>query len=145
MPGVYVKWSGKEFLGRTQAEPPWQRKIQPTFTRVLIAIYVQMKPLLWFTVEGLIGTRGSQRDVVCLTNSALVYKPKCRGVGGLRGLSQWVQLCTRTWSPNKLWRSNSIFNPPAKLRLQKLLQKILREWQRNETLHIYSFSYKLDI
>ncbi len=27
---------------------------------------------------------------------------------GLRGLSQWVQLCT--WSPNKLWRSNSIFN-----------------------------------
>jgi hypothetical protein len=27
---------------------------------------------------------------------------------GLQGLSQWVQLCT--WSPNKLWRSNSIFN-----------------------------------
>jgi hypothetical protein len=27
--------------------------------------------------------------------------------GGVRGLSQWVQLCT--WSPNKLWRSNSIF------------------------------------
>ncbi len=26
----------------------------------------------------------------------------------LRGLSQWVQLCTR--SPNKLWRSNSTFN-----------------------------------
>ncbi len=33
-----------------------------------------------------------------------------RGGGRLRGLSQWVwvQLCT--WSPNKLWRSNSIFN-----------------------------------
>ncbi len=31
------------------------------------------------------------------------------GVGGLRrGLIQWVQLCT--WSPNKLCRSNSIFN-----------------------------------
>ncbi len=28
--------------------------------------------------------------------------------GGLRDLSQWVQLFT--WSPNKLWRSNSIFN-----------------------------------
>jgi len=27
----------------------------------------------------------------------------------LRGLSQWVQLCT--WSPNKLWRSNFKFNP----------------------------------
>ncbi len=32
-----------------------------------------------------------------------------RGKGGrLRGLSQWVQLCT--WRPNNLWRSNSIFN-----------------------------------
>jgi hypothetical protein len=37
-----------------------------------------------------------------LTNSALVYEPKCGGGGkGLRGLSQWVQLFT--WSPNKLW------------------------------------------
>ncbi len=27
---------------------------------------------------------------------------------GVRGLSQWVQLCT--WSPNNLLRSNSIFN-----------------------------------
>jgi hypothetical protein len=26
----------------------------------------------------------------------------------MRGFSQWVQLCT--WSPNKLWRSSSIFN-----------------------------------
>ncbi len=44
-----------------------------------------------------------------LTNRALVYEPKAGGGGGgLRGLSQWVQLCT--WSPNKLWRSNSIFN-----------------------------------
>ncbi len=31
-----------------------------------------------------------------------------RGGGGLRGLSQWVQLCS--WNPNELWRSNSIFN-----------------------------------
>ncbi len=43
-----------------------------------------------------------------LTNSALVYEPLCRGGGGLRDLSQWEQLCT--WSPNKLWRSYSIFN-----------------------------------
>ncbi len=42
-----------------------------------------------------------------LTNSALVYEPKCGG-RGLWGLSQWVQLYT--WSPHKLWRSNSIFN-----------------------------------
>ncbi len=30
-----------------------------------------------------------------MTNSALVYESKCGGRGGeLRGLSQWVQLCT---------------------------------------------------
>ena len=44
-----------------------------------------------------------------LTNSALVYEPICTGGGGaLRGISQWVKLCTITWSPNKLWRSKSI-------------------------------------
>ncbi len=41
-----------------------------------------------------------------LTNSALAYEPQCGEWGA--GLSQWVQLCT--WSSNKLWRSNSIFN-----------------------------------
>jgi hypothetical protein len=51
-----------------------------------------------------ISTRGSQRDVVYL---CWPIAPKCGGVG-LRGLSQWVRLCT--WSPNKIWRSNSIFN-----------------------------------
>ncbi len=40
-----------------------------------------------------------------LTNSALIYEPKCGG-GGVAG--QWVQLCT--WSPNKLWRTNFKFN-----------------------------------
>jgi hypothetical protein len=41
-----------------------------------------------------------------LTNSALVYEPKYGGEE-LRGLS-----CVHhvTWSPNKLWRSNSITN-----------------------------------
>ncbi len=34
--------------------------------------------------------------------------PNARGGGGLRCLSQWEHLCT--WSPNKLWRSDSIFN-----------------------------------
>ncbi len=42
-----------------------------------------------------------------LTYSALVYEPKCVGGGVLRSLREWVQLCS--WSPNKLWRSNSIF------------------------------------
>jgi len=43
-----------------------------------------------------------------LTNSALVCEPKCGGREGVAGLSQRVQ--QYTWSPNKLWRSNSIFN-----------------------------------
>ncbi len=49
-----------------------------------------------------------------LTNSALICEPKCGG-GGSRGLSHWVQLCT--WSPKKLWRSNSIFSLFRKLKL----------------------------
>ncbi len=56
--------------------------------------------------------RGLQRDVVHLSRpiAPSLYEPKCGGGEscGLRGLSQWVQLWT--WSPNKLWRSNSIFN-----------------------------------
>ncbi len=41
--------------------------------------------------------RGLQGDVVYLSwpIAPLVYEPKCRGGGGgLRGLSQWAQLCT---------------------------------------------------
>ncbi len=50
-----------------------------------------------------------RRRLSWLTKSAFVYEPKCwGGGGGVRGLSQWVQLYT--WSPNKLWRSNSIFD-----------------------------------
>ncbi len=53
--------------------------------------------------------RGLQRDVVYLgpIEPSYTYEPICGG-GELQGLSQWVQLYT--WSPNKLWRSNSIFN-----------------------------------
>ncbi len=52
---------------------------------------------------------GLQRDVVCLCwPIAPSYMSPNAGRGReLRGLSQWVQLCT--WSPNKLWRPNSIF------------------------------------
>ncbi len=44
-----------------------------------------------------------------LTNSTLVYEPKCGGRGGVAGsqpMSTAVHRC-----PNKLWRSDSIFNP----------------------------------
>ncbi len=40
-----------------------------------------------------------------MTNSALVYKPKCVGKGGSCGVS-----AVHSRSPNKRWRSNSIFN-----------------------------------
>ncbi len=49
--------------------------------------------------------RGSQRDVVFLCwqrASASSYISPNAGGGGLRRLSQWAQLCTR--SPKKLWR-----------------------------------------
>jgi len=50
-----------------------------------------------------------QRDVVYLGwPIASSYISLNAGGGGLRGLCQWVQL--NTWSPNKIWRSVSIFN-----------------------------------
>ncbi len=64
---------------------------------------------LYYNQEGILSQR-SQRDVDYLgwPIAPSYMSPNAgRGGGGLRGLS-WVQLCTR--SPNKLWRSNSIFN-----------------------------------
>jgi len=55
--------------------------------------------------------RGLQRDVVYLGwPIAPSHVSPNAGDGGrvLRGLSQWVQLCT--WGPNKLQRFNSKFN-----------------------------------
>ncbi len=44
------------------------------------------------------------------TNSAFVYERKCGGREGVAGsYSQWVHAVVHR-SPNKLWRSNSIFN-----------------------------------
>ncbi len=43
-----------------------------------------------------------------LTNSAFVYEPKCGSEGGVAG-SQPMNTAVHR-SPNKLWRSNSIFN-----------------------------------
>ena len=45
-----------------------------------------------------------------LTNSALVYEPKCGGRGGVCGASAQPMSTAVNRSPNKLWRSNSIFN-----------------------------------
>ncbi len=43
-----------------------------------------------------------------LTNSALVYEPKCGGWDFGVSVNEFSCMCT--WSPNELWRSNSIFN-----------------------------------
>jgi hypothetical protein len=47
-----------------------------------------------------------------LTNSALVYRVQMRGEGGDCRASANEYSCAHqvTWSPNKLWRSTSIFN-----------------------------------
>ncbi len=48
-----------------------------------------------------------------LTNSAIVYEPKCGGMGGGGGFAGSQSMSTvelSTWSPNKLWRSNSKIN-----------------------------------
>jgi hypothetical protein len=44
-----------------------------------------------------------------LTNSAIVYEPKCGG-GGCGVSANEYNCAVCTWSQNKLWRSNSIFN-----------------------------------
>ncbi len=47
-----------------------------------------------------------------LTNSALVYEPRCGGRGELRpaGSQSMSTAVEYKWSPNKLWTSDSIFN-----------------------------------
>jgi hypothetical protein len=51
-----------------------------------------------------------------LTNSTLLYESQLRGDRGGRGLRVLSQQysCAHhvTWTPNKLWRSSSIFNMP---------------------------------
>jgi hypothetical protein len=72
--------------------------------RLTVSTEINCIFLIVGTVSSLLATGGSQRDFVCLgqgvtkrcrlsllTNSALVYEPKCRGMGGgggLRGLNQ---------------------------------------------------------
>jgi hypothetical protein len=52
----------------------------------------------------------------CLTKSALVYEPKCGERGGVAG-SQPMSIAVHR-SPNKLWKSISMFNLCCSLRMQ---------------------------
>jgi hypothetical protein len=58
--------------------------------KVYIKGVVQLEKRVNYWYQGV--TKRCRRS--WLTNSALVYEPKCGGGGELRGLSQWVQLYT---------------------------------------------------
>jgi hypothetical protein len=70
-----------------------------------------------------------------LTNSALVYESKCEGRGRCR-VSADEYSCAHhvTWSPNKLWSSNSIFNLWDNVLKSKYLNPGL--WQVNLERHL---------
>jgi hypothetical protein len=67
-----------------------------------------------FFAESLPPTRRLQRDVVCLCRpmASTYTSPNAGGCGGGCGVSANEYSCAPhvTWSPNKLWRSTSIFN-----------------------------------
>ncbi len=56
---------------------------------------------------------GSSYRLSWLISSALVFEPKCGGRGGVAGPQPMNTAVHR--SPNKLWRSNSVFNLCFKL------------------------------
>ncbi len=61
-----------------------------------------------------------------LTNSALVYEPKCGGGGELRGISQWVQLSNGNASETKANESfdNDVFFNIEVKRTPSLVSKL---------------------
>ncbi len=67
-----------------------------------------------------------------LTNSALVYEPKCGGGGeAVVAGSQPMRMSTAVhWSPHKLWRSNFIF----KLYMSQELETYLSEESESTAL-----------
>ncbi len=113
------EWDWKENLCQVKSNVPYGEKTTCDYK--------------WVTGWGKI--RGSQRDVVCLgwpPNSALVYEPKCGGRGVAGSLSQWVQL--RTWSKNKLCRSNSIWWQKTLTKYPEwFLRNGIRLWVRSST------------
>ncbi len=89
----------------------------PTVSRIRLTCWVSYSYISYTSMEQVKITtlwscpRGAQRDVVYLGRpiAPSYISPNAGfGEGGLRSLSQWVQLST--WSRNKVWQSNSMFN-----------------------------------
>jgi hypothetical protein len=85
---------------------------QQTHLHKLAPKFLELQ-LLHVTNKGVSFTQGVTKRcrLSWWPNSALVYEPKC-GEGGELGVSANEYNCAHhvTWSPNKLWRSNFIFN-----------------------------------
>ncbi len=104
--GRYSIWGR---VGGSSVQPTAVREAPPTFP----AQPMTGNPISSRTPPSLPIQQGvtKRRRLSWLTNSAIVYEPKC-GVGGGGGscrVSVNEYSCTQE-SPNKLWRSNSIFN-----------------------------------
>ncbi len=95
---------------------------------------------IWKVTTGLSWARAGDYVVYLGWPIAPLYmSPNAGGGGKLRGLTQWVQLYK--WSPNKLWRSNSIFNLWARGNLiyeqeKNVKSKILWHCPFNGALHL---------
>jgi hypothetical protein len=75
----------------------------------------------------------------CLTKSALVIRVQMRGEGGSCGVSANEYSCAHhvTWSPNKPWRSTSIFNLYAYSISHRLFQGLFSAvWPDDEYMYI---------
>ncbi len=82
-----------------------------------------------------------------LTNSALVYEPICGGRGGLAGSQPMSTAVHR--SPNKLWRSNSVFNlwvltNPSNITQRAVYRSPNKRWRSNSIFNLgYGFNLHL--
>ncbi len=73
-------------------------------------LWASAEPFYLFTMRNAseLIAQSHNKDMSSMTNSALVFEPKCWGMGGVAGSLSMSTSVHR--SPNIVWRSNSIFN-----------------------------------
>ncbi len=88
--------------------------LSPLFPPYPLSLCYYLSPFLHPPFPFFPSTQGvtKRRRLSLLTNSAPVLRVQMRGEGGSFGVSANEYSCAHhaTWSPNKLWRSISIFN-----------------------------------